>query len=238
MANSLDVYTPALFIIGALVVIFLILKHTKFKGFKEFQEQKLEKTFYDNLKKKINTQGKKFGRKGTLWINFNKIANIDRYIYVNKAFPKWTYDFKSREYIVSTEPKDIEVGKLFILRAKSENIIFQLLGMKKTYYVFDISDKDYLKFDLKDNRFIINGNPSIESYGNVWFFGKHSAEYLDEVSAWRQIQQQQTHLENTPDRSVHLEIEQAKRERTARIISEIEKQKYEERKNAGDSTVM
>lgn len=232
--NPLIGYIAVIVIIGIIFSIFL--KKRKI-GFKEFKPQLFEKTIYDELKKKVDLQGIKIIR-GKLLISFHQIARIDRYFAAKGKFALTLFDPKNKEFNVQPKEQDEEFN-LLILRGKNPFFLWRLLSIKFHYYILKFTDNDkrIIKFDDKSNRFILPESIDLVSYGNVWTNSTESIEYINDISMKRMNEETMMHLENLPDKLVHLELEQAKLERTGRILTEQEKSKYEERKKASDTSI-
>jgi hypothetical protein len=106
--------------------------------------------------------------------------------------------------------------------------------MKKKYYILN---RDKVKHDLNNDIFYIQDKVDIIPFGDVWIMDDDGLEYLSDVSIKRMNEQTMMWLEFLPDRVSHLELAQARKERISRIESDIERRKYEERKDTGDTTI-
>lgn len=228
----------ALIFLGVIgfVVSMLYKKKMSTDKFKEFEPQKFSATTIRDMKQKIDNQGTKY--KAHLYVGLKKICKIDKYYIGKGKFALSIYDPKTKSFAVQDKEKDTEYELMF-LRAKSNNIIFRLLGFRKVYYLLNYKEKDVktMKFDEINNRIYLPHSTDLTSYGDVWVNSADSIEYINNISMKRTNEEIMMHLENMPDRVVHLEIEQAKRERISKIITDLEKSKWEERKDAGDTTV-
>jgi hypothetical protein len=101
-----------------------------------------------------------------------------------------------------------------------------------------MKNKDKLfRFDPLLNAVVIQGQVDFTSYGRIWCIDESGTEYLNNVSIKRMIEQVNMWLENAPDRIIHLDSQQSKVERTNKTIADLEKQKYDSRKDIGETTV-
>lgn len=229
----------ALILLGVIgFIISMLYKKKMGTGtFKDFKPQKFSATTINELKEKIDTQGTRY--KGELYVGLKRICKIDKY-YVGKGkFALAVFNPKDKSITVQDQEKDIEYELMF-LRGRSNNIIYRILGLKKVYYLLKYKgDKlaDTMRFDEINKKIFLPHSTDLTSYGDVWVNSADSIEYINDISMKRANEEIMMHLENMPDRVVHLEIEQAKRERISKIITDLEKSKWEERKDAGDTTI-
>lgn len=227
-----------------IIAIFIILKKSKKTGFKDFIPTLFKDTVCKELNKKLNLYGKKI-KKGKIVIGFDVIGHIDRYYPTKGTFPIVQFDSDNENFqFVEDEDNKGKVQVVeydfTIFRLKSKNFIYRLLRMKKYYMIARNNDEDkktIIRFDSKTNRFFLPKGIEFDSYGNVWNESPIAKEYLNNISFLDMLQQMQTHLQNIPNRTVHLEIEQAKKERLFKTIADIEKGKYD-RMKTGDETVV
>jgi len=101
----------------------------------------------------------------------------------------------------------------------------------------DEDGKEIMKFDDSMKRFLLPDGIDFFMYGNIWTESMNARDYLNNISMLFEIQQQQTHLVNTPDRFIHLEKEQIKRENLLKTTAEIDRRKYEDIKKAEDEVI-
>lgn len=228
----------ALIFLGVIgfVVSMLYKRKMSTDKFKDFEPKKFSAMTIRDMKDKINTQGTKY--KGHLYIGLKKICRIDMYYIGKGKFALSVYDPKTKAFSVQDTKSDTEYQLMF-LRAKSTNIIYRLLGFRKVYYLLNYKEKDVqtMKFDEIGKKIFLPHSTDLTSYGDVWVNSADSIEYINNISMKRTNEEIMMHLENMPDRVVHLEIEQAKRERISKIITDLEKSKWEDRKDAGDTTI-
>ena len=228
----------ALILLGVIgfVVSMLYKRKMSTDNFQDFKPQKFSATTIRDMKEKIENQGTKY--KGQLYVGLKKICRIDKYYIGKGKFALSIYDPKTKSFAVEGKDKDTEYELMF-LRAKSNNIIYRLLGFRKVYYLLNFKEKDVktMKFDEINKRIYLPHSTDLTSYGDVWVNSADSIEYINNISMKRTNEEIMMHLENMPDRVVHLEIEQAKRERISKIITDLEKGKWEDRKDAGDTTI-
>ncbi len=223
----------------AITIILLILFRGKLKhgiSFKDFKSRGLAETFMEELKSKVDLTGIVV-KKATLFMGFRQIGRIERYKIVKGKFSKAYFDDKTKS--VAVDPEGDTEYDLMIMRSKNNFFIYRWLGMKKHYFIFKYheNEKKIVEFDPLTNRFFININMDLVTYGNVWTNSEESIEYLNNISQKRMNEETMMHLENLPDKIVHLELEQAKKERTGRLFTDLERSKYEERKTADDTVI-
>lgn len=203
----------------------------------DFKEQETKKTIIDELKPKLDNQGIRL-KNWKLIKNLNEIGTLDRAMYFNVKMPKYIIKPKDRRFI---NVLDDEIETLFLLvRCISKSLLKRIFGIGKIHYMFEISG-DYKKlFEVNIiNKFIhIKQNVDITKWLDIWVMSESAIEYLSNISIKRLFEQDLMHSENMADRAVHFDISQAKTERMQRIINDLEKGKYEDRKNMGDSTIL
>ena len=219
------------FVVGSLYK-----RKTGTENFKDFVPRKFSESNIKDMKDKIDNQGTKY--KGQLYIGLKKICKIDKYYIGKGKFALSVYDPKTKSFTVQGKEKETQYELMF-LRAKSTNILFRLFGIRKVYYLLNYKEKDVktMKFDEINNKIFLPYSTDLTSYADIWVNSADSIEYINNISMKRTNEDIMMLLENMPDRVVHLEIEQAKRERISKIITDLEKGKWEERKDAGDTTI-
>lgn len=239
MADGLFDNPLVMFLIVGVVFIVLIMSILKKRNvkFKEFKLRKVDETLNDDLKKSVDLRGQSV-RRYSLLAGFQKIARIERYLIEKGKFSKALYDPESKDIFVDdTASKDYE---LIILRAKSNNFVFRMMGIKKIYFVLkykSIKGQEHIIFDHFRKQIVLPYNMQILNFGNVWINSNDSLDYINEISIRSFTEDIMMHLENIPDKAVHLELEQAKKERTGRVYVDLEKGKWENRKDAGDTSI-
>lgn len=229
-------------IISIIIFAVIFTKKKKDLDYKRFVPTLFKETINDELKRKFDIQGKKF-KGGKLYVGLDMTAHIIRYFHASGRFSHAIFDPKSKDIIVEDKDTDEKYNLLFI-QASSKNIIFRLLGIKKTYFIinsnYETTDKktvNIVQIDEERKRIFVPGSMDWRSYGGVWINSMSSFEYVNDISMKRMISTVMMHLENTPDKVAHMEQEQAKLERSARTYANIERDKWEERKSAGDTTI-
>lgn len=234
--NPIVVGLVLLGVVGFVVSMFYK-RHMGTDKFKDFEPQRFSATTINEMKSKIDTQGTKY--KGELYVGLKKICKIDKY-YVGKGkFALAVFNPKDKSFTVQGTDKDTKYELMF-LRGRSKNIIYRILGLRKSYYLLKYKGDKLaatMKFDEINKRIFLPPSTDLTSYGDVWVNSADSIEYINDISMKRTNEEIMMHLENMPDRVVHLEIEQAKRERISKIITDLEKSKWEDRKSAGDTTI-
>lgn len=222
-------------IVGFGYIIYLFLNRSKKDSYKDFQFQSFEKTIKNGFKSKIDNQGIPIN--GYLYIGHHLIRFVDRYLFIKGNMAQMLLDLK-KNIMQSDEKSKDQKYEFLILRMKNKNIIYRFLGIFKQYVVIDVyfDKKRILRSDMEHGRFFLPENIDLTSYGNVWVTSDAGMEYINDISIKRMNEQIMMNLENMPDKVVHLELEQAKKERINRTITELEKSKYDDLKKAGDTT--
>lgn len=228
--------------IAMIIAMFVILKKSKKTAFKEYVPVLFNETVNSELNKKLSLYGKNI-KKGKIVIGFDVIGHIDRYYDTKGIIPVVQFDSDNENFqFVENKKGEQEVAKydFTIFRLKNKFFLLRWLGLKKHYMIARNNDdegKTIIRFDEKTSRFFLPKGIEFDSYGNVWNESPIAKEYINNISFLDMLQQMQTHLQNIPNRTVHLEIEQAKRERLYKTIADIEKGKYD-RMKTGDETVI
>lgn len=235
MAEPMTLFSPLNVAIGGIVIVMIvvisIILRNKQGIFKTFVPRLFGETVYDEMKKKMNLHGNKV--KGKMYIGFHKIALVERYMHTTGKMAGFLWDEKTREMVEEDKTTNY---KFMILRCKSNNLLFRLLGLKKMYFILKNED-DKITFDEKETKIFLPVGTDLKSYGNVWHNSEIAMEYVNDISIKRMDEQIMTHVENAPDRIVHLEMQLAKNERLARTLSDIEKGRYEKTKTADETVI-
>jgi len=234
-------YLYAIVFFSALVIFWLYKRRTGKDEitFKEFKPQKLKKTFDEGISEKVKLLSRDFN--GKLFVGFYSIAKISRYFYAKGFFELVNWDDSNKAFRVSTKKDENKKYHLLVLEARSNNFILSILGLDKKYFILKYKDekgKYKIRFDPSNKNIILPEGADLTSYGNIWTNCMDGIEYLDDVSIKRMSEQIRMHLENWPDKLVHLEMELAKRERILKSSAESDKLRFKERAEAGDTTLM
>jgi hypothetical protein len=200
----------------------------------KFNPNQSAETISTAMKKKLSELGTPI--KATLNIGLTTVAKIDRYKYVSGNFDSIVFDANKREYKKSKVDQPVNYDFL-LLRSKSNNLLMRLLGMKKKFWVLDLEKKDFCKYDSQARRFILPTIADITSHNDVWVTSDKGMEFLQNISYGKLIMVISSMLEVWPEKLAHLEASQAKRERIDRVTSDLERNKWEAKKNAGDTTI-
>jgi hypothetical protein len=230
-----------IFIVGIVYVFQLISKKNKTK-FKEFNPIPIEEIYIGELDDKIKKFGKKI-RKGKVLDTFGNIYHIDRYYETRGEMPIFFYNEDNNFYETVTDKKgNVKTNKyeFLILKLKSTKFLYRLFGIKKWFIIIRKNDENGNPIIIIEKRFkTINLPSNIDffKYGNVWTECSISRDYLNNIGTLFELQAQQTHLINTPDRFIHLEKEQIKRENYLKTATELESGKYEQIKKAEDDII-
>ena len=213
-----------LIVIGVIAFgISIILKKKKLPKFEEFKPTQFRDTVYDDLMEKVKNQGLRI-KKGKLIIGVNKIADIHKWIRVHGHFTSYFYDEKTKQHKIDESAKPVKYDMLVFL-CHSKRLLFRIFRVKE--YFFLLKKKSFLKFDELSNSFILEEGTDLISYGNIWVNSQDSIEYLHDISIKRLNIALMTALENYPNKIVHLEMQQAKKERLYREMMETDKSKYD-----------
>ena len=213
--------------------ISIILKKRKMPKFDEFKPTRFRDTIYYELMDKVKNQGLKI-KMGKLIIGVNKIADIEKWIRVQGHFTNYTYDQKTKkmEIVEGGEPPKYD---MMVFLCKSKNIFLRIFRRGK--YFFLLKKESFLKFDDISNSFILEEGTDLVSYGSVWINSQDSIEYLHDISIKKMNVELMEALENYPNKIVHLEMQQAKKERLYREMVETDKSKYESIKRGEDTVI-
>lgn len=235
MAEPISLFSPLNVMIGGVAVVMIVIISLILRNkqglFKTFIPRLFSETVYDEMKKKIKLHGVKV--KGKLYIGFQKIALVERYMNTTGKMAGFLWDEKTREMIEEDKTTNY---KFLILRCKSNNLLFRLFGLKKMYFILR-NEKENITIDEKESKIFLPSGTDLKSYGNVWHNSEIAMEYVNDISIKRMNEQIMTHVENAPDRIVHLEMQLAKNERLARTLSDIEKGRYEKTKTADETVI-
>ncbi len=244
MAEAID--TGTMMLLAGVIVVAIVVGGFIFKKkgtkFKEFVPIPVEKIYTSSLDKKLKGFGHKL-KKGKIVLGYQHKFHIDRFMTIRSKFPMFEYDPNEKDHkpILDKEGEVITNQADFIIfRLKAKFFLWRWFGIKKSYMIIREKDEDgkpILKFDDSMKRFILPQNIDFFMYGNIWTESIHARDYLNNVSMLFELQAQQTHLVNTPDRFIHLEKEQIKRENLLKTTAEIDRKKYEEIKRAEDEVI-
>ncbi len=213
-------------------VISIIFKKKK-PGFKEFKPVQFKDTVYQELMEKVKNQGLKM-KKGKLIIGVNKIADIHKWIRVQGHFTSYFYDQKTKNLQVDEKAEPVKYDMMIFI-CKSKRLLFRILGLKK--YFFLLKKESFLKFDELSNSFILEEGTDLVSYGNIWINSQDSIEYLHDISIKKMNIELMCALENYPNKIVHLEMAQAKKERLYKEMVETDKSRYDATKKGEDTVI-
>jgi len=207
--------------------------------FKDFKPQPLRKTLDEELSGKMKMLGRDFN--GKLFVSFYRIGKVSKYFKIKGHFDIVNWDRKDKQFIIDEKSKELNKYDLLVLHMKSNNFFLWLFGLGKYFMVIKYKDDkgNYtVKLDPQNKSIILNDNMDLTSYGKIWTNCMEAIEYLNDISIKRLNEQTQMHLENNPDKVIHLEMEMAKKERSLKATAEAEKSKYKERESAGDTQLV
>jgi hypothetical protein len=239
---------PLIMILAVMLVIFVV-GYYLIKSFRGRDDYKynpipLEKIANNEMKRKFQILGvsAKTGwfSCGKLFVGINKVADIRKYYITKGVFQNVVYDEKKRslEIVIDEKNPPVEYDLMFF-EAKNKSWIKSFLGLDNEYYIIQYKDKemDLVKTDPKELRFFLPHDTDLTAYGDVFTNHQNGLEYIQDLGLKFLSEQTTTHLINSSDKVVILEMAQAKRERTDRIYMEHDKGKWDDRKQAGDTTI-
>lgn len=219
--------------IGMFLIAIIGILYFKFfnrKGYSEFVPQKLSKTTQTEFKEKLKEHG--ININGKLVVGYNVVSHISKWLIIKGSFYTTIYDDKNKKYTVNKNKK-VEYD-LLCLESKNKNLLYRILGLKKSYYLLNVNT---VTFNEMSKSWILQSKNDIVRYADIWVNSDSGIEYINDISFKTLTESTMTHVQNMPDRIVHLEVEQAKRNQLK--ISEIEayKGKYEAYKQAEDTSI-
>lgn len=229
-------------IIGIFLLIYFLWNRRQ-KGkegvtFKDFKPQQLKKTLNEDLDEKMKLFGRKFN--GNVYINIYKIGKASKYLKIRGHFDVVGWDKKDKQFIIDQKAKALNY-ELVVLHMKSKNFFLWLFGFGKSFMIIKYKNDagEYLlKLDPTTKTIILHDDMDLTLYGKIWTNCMEGIEYLNDISFKRMLEQTQMHLENIPDKTIHLEMETQKRERILKTTADAEKSKYKERETAGDTQLI
>ena len=240
-AQQSDSFLLPMIILG--VFIFVIWYFLKGRKPKEYKVPQLAELNIKDFKYKLGRQGIKIGgfwSSAKLHIGFHEVAKIDKYLIIRGIMQNLKFDEKTFG-IVKDEAANKVLYDFIIIRAKNPSAIWRLLGLKKEFYLLTLSkdDKgaDNIQIDYQKKRIFIHDKVDIRSFGGLWVNSTLSLAYIEELSISRLLQSAEAIWEDFPNRLIHLEMQASKRERLSRVEANIERNKYEQRKDVGDSSI-
>jgi hypothetical protein len=235
-----------LFLILGIIIYVLILFAGRKKSateFKDFKPVPSDKMLGEELKGKFDLQGTDL-RSGKLYIGFQRIAHINRYFIAKGKFDTNYWDPKNKEFVIGKEDEQ-EIYEMLFIEAKSLNPIvrwlFNWLGVGRFFFLLKLHDEKgnlLIRYDPLNESLFLNVGMDLTRYAKIWTNCSSGSEYLGNLSIKKMSEKAMMHVENAPDKFAHLEMEQAKKERTNRVLVDLEKSKYKERESAGDTTIV
>lgn len=223
-----------------LFLAFIFLKYylsKRTEKFEEFKPQPLQKTTRNGLKKYFSVQGIDM-KKGKLYKGFHKIADINRYFNAKGKIDIFIFDERNKKISVSDEKMDYD---LLFLETHNPFFLFKLLSLKRNYFILrykNANGEKVLRFNTTEETVIVEPDSHIFPYADIYTNCYAGIETVNDISMTRLNEQLQMHLENNPDKYVHLEMQQAKLERKVRIAGESERLKFKDKEEAGDTSLL
>jgi hypothetical protein len=238
-------YSDPLFIVFLCAIVFIALYLMLGKGVlkkKEYKTPLLPILNEKTMKKRMGIQGVKisgFMRPAFLHIGFHKIASIDRYQLIRGLFDEMSWDAKNSELKFSGKSEK-EPYDLIFIRAKCKSLFWRMLGMKKEFYILSHKSGDgesVINIDHLKRRIFVPEQSDLRSYGGMWVNSNSSLHYIQDMSLGRMLESAQAEWEAFPLKMSILEFAQAKKERFSRTEAQSQKNRYEDRKDVGDTTI-
>jgi len=243
--QSSGLYSDPLFIVFICAIVFIVFYIMLSKGVlkkKEYKTTPLPDLNEKTMKKRMGIQGialSAFMRPAFLHIGFHKIASIDRYQLVRGIFNAVMWDSKNSEFKFS-EKQNKEPYDLIFIRAKSKSLFWRMLGMKKEFYILTHKQADgesIINVDHIKRRIFVPEQSDLRSYGGMWINSTSGLNYIQDMSMGRMLESAQAEWEAFPLKLAALELATSRRERLLKTEAATEKNKYEQRKDVGDSTI-
>ncbi len=124
---------------------------------------------------------------------------------------------------------------MLVFLCHSKNILFRIFRIRN--YFFLLKYESFLRFDELSNSFILEDGTDLISYANVWINSQDAIEYLHDISIKAMNLELMSALESYPAKIVHLEMQQAKKERLYREMMETDRARYDAIKKAEDTVI-
>jgi len=222
----------SMMIIGVIVggfVCFLI-AYMIFKGRQApvFEFVSFEDTVMENLDDTFKLQGKRSKAKLTHGIN-NPIGSVDKWLMHKGEWSMMVYDPKQKKYIPKTRPVKVEIlgndgkpkkdakGKVSFevkneaIKEKYDLFLFKVKGggiFESSNYV--VADSKYIEYNPKLDRFNIDANARLNSFGKAWITSVSGEKYLCDISFRKSIEGNMTYLQNYARKIIFVETSHAK----------------------------
>lgn len=232
-------------IIIAIVFIFKFFYKPKRDQFKEFVIPELKDTSHKGLSKSFDLMGIST-KKGKIYRSFQEIAKIRRYFPAQGTFSIEYYDKNNKKFVTSqlnAKKEEIEESKydLLFVQAHNKFFLWKLLHIKPVYFILKWADSKgnmQLNFNPMTESIILDSKTDLTMYGDVWTNSSKGIEYITNISMIHVNERLQALLDSAPDKYTHLEMETAKLKSKIKLMSEVEKAKYKDREEAGDTTIV
>lgn len=236
--NGIDIISvltnpAALIMYGVLIttIVFVILYVFILKPRKEeevFEFSKFEDTVFNNLQKTFKLEGHK--SKARLLHGFkNPLGSVDKWLHHKGEWSILRFDPKGKKYEPITSIRKVEKkdkkgkpimdkkGKpkydtvkeekkegydLWLFKVKGESIFGE------DSYI--IVDDQFLNYDPKGNKYTIDQNVPLHSFGKAWITSTKGEQHLSEVSFRKSIENNMTYLQNYAGKIIFIETSHAK----------------------------
>lgn len=262
LGNVLDIIFELwwLWILIFIVIFIFKIMYSRKNGlkFEEFDIPELKDITRKGLSEKFNLFGIKL-KDGRIYRSFQEIAKVKRFFEANGTFDDVYFDRENKEMYTyqlkarpvenngneTTEENEDTEGKhtydLLFVEAHNKFFLFRWLGIKPIYFILkniDNENRSLLVFNPQTASITLSAKTNLTPYGGAWTNCESGIETINDISMIRLNERLQALLDSTPDKYVHLEMQQAKLERRVKILTEAEKSKYKEKEEAGDTTIV
>lgn len=222
----------SMMVITAIVVgVFsFIIAYLIFKGRSGsiFEFETFEDTVINNLDNTFKLQGHKSKARITHGFN-NPLGSVDKWLVHKGEWVIMQYDVTSKKYIKKLFPvkkkkldgkgKEILDGKGRVTfevtneptTEKYNLILFKVKGdgiFESSNYI--VADSNLVKFDGKANRFNIDSDAQLHSFGKAWITSSVGERYLSDISFRKSIEGNMTYLQNYARKIIFVETSHAK----------------------------
>lgn len=214
-----------------LFIVILVVKKRKGGFGLNYKPVPFAETVYDPLKKTLRTNGTKVKR-GSLYFGNSVIHNVTRVTEMKGKKPELSFDTKSR--LLMDEGKETKLD--LICFEVADGLLSKLFGINTDIYLFD-KEKVKVKHDPINNRWFLPENIIWYSYGDIWICDNNAKDFARDLAMSFFDETSQTHLINTPNRVVALEIEHAKKVNIIREKIDAESGRYQAPASASETTV-
>lgn len=226
-----DLIPLMLFAGFGLFILILIVKKRKGGFGLNYKPVPFADTVYDPLRKTLRTNGTRI-KHGSLYFGNNVIHNVIRVTEMKGKKPQLTFDNKTK--VLMDEGKETTLD--LICFEVADSLLSKLFKVNTDIYLFDKS-KVTVVHDPTTNRWFLPENITWYSYGDIWICDGNAKDFARDLAMSFFDETSQTHLINTPNRVVALEIEHAKKVNIIREKIDAESGRYQPPASASETTV-